>query len=258
MFKPYPSVHKVVEGKSVYADAVNHCKTYRNFLVNNSVTSSVHELSHGIASEIRNSRVSFSTLDDPPPGDSYKVMLQPVGAQGRTNGFYLLEDRAIVLEEPNIRKKDCIKYIPPSMRDYRYKLYVQGQTAWDDTPLYIFDEWIAYANGAACVIDLDTNYKDGSTDYIYGPVEFIAYAVGILMAADAANSLNQKLIDFSLWHFDRVVKLYTAGIKILPWAAADKCMDKLKNSPDCKDIRDFLLNKIGFSFNPVEDEGWIM
>ena len=87
-----------------------------------------HETSHGIHAHIRNH----------------------MSSEGRRyNGFYVLNDRAVLVVEPNIRKSQIAKFIPSSLRGARYQLYLVGQVEWDDTPLYIWAEWNAYVNGGA-------------------------------------------------------------------------------------------------------------
>jgi hypothetical protein len=87
-----------------------------------------HETTHGINSELRNN-------------------YNKTGKQA--NGFYVLDDQAAIIVDPKIRKSAVAAYVPTSLRGDRYSTYVTGQTEWDDTPTYLFDEWVAYTNQSA-------------------------------------------------------------------------------------------------------------
>ncbi|MCA9643861.1 MAG: hypothetical protein KC492_24375, partial [Myxococcales bacterium] len=82
--------------------------------------STAHELTHSIGFELR---------------------LVASRADRRATGFYVLGGRAAILREPGFRKAQVAALIPPSLRRYRYDLYLAGQPGWDDRPLYVWDEW---------------------------------------------------------------------------------------------------------------------
>jgi hypothetical protein len=240
-FTKYPATQQIERGNTVYADVVNHCNNYKDFVVNGSISTSVHEITHGINANLRNGAIKATS-----PGGPCRQYVPTLVGSERSNAFYVLQDRAIRLKEPNKRKSDCIKFIPTTLRNYRYGTYVAGQQAWDDSPLYIFDEWIAYSNGAANVIQQskDGTYKDGASDYIFGPLEFVVYAAATLMAA---GDLDPLLVEFSNFQFRRVFNIYFEGIKLLPWADADKLYGQLKSGSEANDIRTFLKQKIAFT-----------
>lgn len=92
----------------------------------------VHETTHGINSRIRQKHQGY-------------------------NGFYILGGKYALFKSPNIRKSDVIPYIDNKYKDISiYSLYISGQTEWDDTPLYIMDEWVAYTNGSLVGTRRDT------------------------------------------------------------------------------------------------------
>lgn len=214
MFFDFPALHQVSADPGPYGDALNHCANYSYFRTPGSKITSVHECIHGIASQIR---------------------------QGRTNGFYLLNNQAIRLAEPAGRKSDCIRFIPANMRYGRFGLYVAGQKEWDDSPLYIFDEWTAYRNGAVCLL-----HEDGSeglnTDYLFGPIEFATYGLATAMAAQ-----RQDITDFTKWLLADVLELYQLGKAKFPWADAAKCYEQLRTT---ESFRSFLGD-----FRFPEEEG---
>ena len=96
-------------------------------------STNAHETGHGIHSYLRN---------------KYTAELGK-----RVNGFYGLSGRGIIVQEPNIRKSQVNRFIPSSVRGYRFPLYLERQKEWDDTPLYIYDEWNAYVLGGKCCVD---------------------------------------------------------------------------------------------------------
>lgn len=253
----YPAKQQIESGNSVYADAINHCPSYKNFWTPGDKVTSVHECTHGINNDIRNAhgaeyniarfkRKSYSLPFSVPisKGFSYKI------TGGQKNAFYCLKDRAIVVTEPNCKKSDTIQFIPHSLRFGRYNLYVAGQHDWDNMPYYLFDEGVAYANGADCVIDMASRgeYKDKGNDFMFGPVEFLVYLAAVLMAADKASSLDDNMKNFAQWHFYRVVNIYYAGKGILPWDDMEKVVSALKSGTETQAIRDFLKDKIHFTF----------
>lgn len=197
MFFDYQPVHQVSADGGPYGDALNHCENYRYFSVAGNKITSTHECSHGIASQIR---------------------------QGRTNGFYLLDNRAIRLEEPDGRKSDCVKFIPAEMRYSRFAMYVTGQKDWETSPLYLFDEWVAYRNGAACLLYLDGAEGLG-TDYLFGPIEFAVYGIATAMAHPRAD-----IVEFAKWLLADVLALYQRGRVKFPWPLADRCYGQLKTN----------------------------
>ena len=68
-------------------------------------------------------------------------------------------------------------------------LYQGGSTygnesgAWDDTPLYIFDEWISYMNEGAVGVDQVKagKWNAGWRDAVAGVIDFNVYAIATAM-----------------------------------------------------------------------------
>lgn len=266
-FSNWPAVNQAGKAGTVEGDVICHCKEYQNYAFPGDNVTTTHETTHGANADIRNAQASAIIAIQPYPfdvsidltTDFYCRLIKPVLRKGlspteyaasRINAFYCLKDRAAIIQEPNCRKSDASQFIPQSLRFSRFDTYVTGQQAWDDMPYYLFDEGVAYANGADCVIDMASRneYHDKGNDFMFGPVEFLAYLAGVLMAADKSNSLRQDAIDFAGWHFARVCNIYYAGKSILPWDEMDKCWATLTTGDDGKAIRDFLKNKIGFTF----------
>lgn len=144
-----------------------------------------HETTHGIQAHLRN----------------YEAP-----ATGRYNAFYVLQDRAAFVEEPDMRKSDIAAFVPPSLRGDRYATYITGQTEWDDTPLYVFDEWVAYTNGAEVAVGQVQAglYHAGWTDAVMGPLELVVYAMAtahaVSMKDPAYFASNMQFRRFTAWN----------------------------------------------------------
>jgi hypothetical protein len=267
-FKTYNPTQNLESDGSIYADVVNHCKNFRSYLVGDETPSSVHEITHCINSDLRNGMIGMSpahfisgidySIGGPNDPIKYPVMQCRCGSPlaksaGRINTFYVLENRYVQFDELTSRKKDCIAFIPKSLRADRYDVYVNGQEAWDDCPLYIFDEWVAYLNGAACVLEMykKLNLKYRSYDFLFGPIEFITYGVATLMAAP---SITPELGQFAVWMIQETIRIYSEGKQYAPWKQADDTYQILAYGIDAADIRAFLRTKFNYSFlaNPFD------
>ncbi len=157
-------------------------------------STSGHEVSHGIHAHLRN-------YEAPNPFDY--------------NALYVLHDKAAFILEPDIRKADVVPFVPTSLRGPRFQLYLIEQTAWDDSPLYVFDEWNAYVNGAEVGVGLATAgmWTEGWTDVVMGPLEFVVYAIATVQAArdgDPTYDFTQ-LEAFTAWNIRRAMALFETG-----------------------------------------------
>jgi len=194
-----------------------------------------HETSHGIHSHIRN-------------------YFNKTGK--RANGLYVLSDRGVIVVEPNIRKSQVAAFVPASLRGSRYSLYITGQTEWDDTPLYVWDEWNAYVNGGAVGTDLVKRglWKYGWRDGVNGQLEFAVYAVAVAMAVQKHDPAylegNQQFREFLAWNLRRTMSIFREGQKMkdFAWAEQDAYYEKLKTSADAETWRSFFKGFFGDAF----------
>lgn len=200
----YMPIQNVSTNAGIFGDVANHCKNWKYFAGNGSKITAVHEMTHGVNSQLRS---------------------------GRTNGFYLLGNRAVKLEEPATKKSDCIKHIPMEMRYGRFNTYIKGQREWENSPLYVFDEWVAYLNGAKYMV-VESSPEGKGTDYIFGPIEFCAYGVATAMAASRAD-----ITEFTRHMVQESVSIYLKGKDKFPWETADECYGQLtKNFKDYMEV----------------------
>lgn len=190
-----------------------------------------HETTHGINSDIRNNRA---------------------GGIGK-NGFYLLGSKGVILDEPNMRKSAVAQYVPRSLQGSRYNLYIVGQTAWDDMPTYVFDEWVAYANGSAVGIDLVERglWRYGWRDGVAGTLEFVVYGLATAMAVEARApqywASNTQFREFVAWHARRSMQLFRkgAGMNDFKYDVQDRYYESLKSSADAEAMRAFIKRVYG-------------
>ncbi len=214
-------------------DLANHLPaSYGNTYWDADPVTAGHETSHGIHAHLRN-------------------YLHPSGP--RANAFYVLGDRAAFVVEPGIRKSAVAAHVPTSLRGSRYSLYVTGSVAWDDRPLYLWDEWNAYVNGAEVGVDLATSglWNRGWRDAVMGPIEFNVYALATAMAVRAGDpayfASNAQFKEFLAWNLRRSMTLFRAG-RVLPdfaWAQQDAYYDRLKTSADADAMRSFARDTFG-------------
>ena len=249
-FTTYKETNKDSNEDSVLGDMIRHCNKWRQYSGRDRNTDS-HEISHCTSSDIRNKNYG-----------KYP---------GKINAFYCLKDRAMILLEPRIRKSNAASYIPQEIREHRFKTYVTGQTAWDSEPLYIADELNCYCIGTECTMDdIEKGRGKGEwSDNALGPLEFIGYTAGMLMAVDKLDKdyweREPKAIPFFKWQFTRAMNLFHLAKVVYPYlpppnqlyfGKQDTVFDNLYKGESCKAMRDFLGEKIGYvvSDQPVSPE----
>lgn len=217
----------------IMTDVIQHLPlSYGNTYYDNDKITYTHETSHGIHSHIRNN-------------------LNDTGE--RANGFYIPGNRAALVVEPNIRKSDIAQYVPQALRGSRFELYLIGSSDWDDTPLYIWDEWNAYINGGEAGVELvqsnlwDAGWRDG----VAGQLEFTVYGIATAMAVRDLDeqyfNSNTQFREFLAFSVKRAMDSYRVGstLETFAWETQDNYYNTLENSPEAADIRDFAVEIFG-------------
>ncbi len=141
----------------------------------------------------------------------------------------------MVFPEPKFRKSQIASFIPEILRGFRYPTYVTGQTEWDDSPLYLFDEWSAYVNGGATGVEMvEKNlYKNGWTDGVSGCLEFSIYAAALCLALEKYDSeyaaANPDFLVFVKWQLKRSKAIYDKGsvMSQFKWEKQDAMLKNL-------------------------------
>ena len=230
------------QGARVLQDVVGHyfsgaaCMAYTNYYSSDPDTYA-HEATHGLNACIRNNYNNTGEV---------------------VNGFYLLEGNAIVVREPHIKKSQVARYIPDTLKNMdgtkRYNTYIVGQTSFESNPLYIFDEWSAYTNGALEAIDQfkTKNYQTSAILLGGGALEFMMYATSLGLAISELDPGYFK-------REPRFIPLYKylvekAVIQILQGGASypkvvDQSMvnyfEKFKTDSSAEKLRNFVRTYIG-------------
>lgn len=200
-----------------------------------------HETTHGINS---NARMKFSR------GTTYAVLeniiQEPSGrffrvykyyGNNQINAFYVLENKVVVIQEPNTRIRSVAAKVPSSLRGGVYNLYlVQQAGSWDDTPLYIFDEWSAYTNGSACRLDLKIQSRSETVQYM---LEFNVYSSCV---AWTSGSNDPQLKAFLMWQTERAMNIYKESTNV---DGASSYLEKMRTSSDATQWRGFCKEYFG-------------
>lgn len=216
---------------SVYGDVISHSQE-KPFGDHAGRSTNAHETGHGIHSYLRN---------------KYSSELNK-----KVNGFYCLQGRGSIVEEPKIRKNQVKRFVPASLRGYRYPLYLERQKEWDDTPLYIYDEWNAYVlGGKCCVDDMQNNkYTGGNVDGVSGCLEFSIYSTALCMAVKEYDPSywenNKQFRDFTIWNLRESYKTFMVGrvMDKFKWDKQDAMLKSLLTSSDAEPMRNFLKENL--------------
>lgn len=192
-----------------------------------------HETTHGINAHLRN---TYGV-----PGD---------------NAFYVLKDRAILLAEPKMTKSKVAAFVPSQLRGSRFNLYIIGQTAWDNEPLYVFDEWVSYTNDSDVGVELHNSGKwtYGWTDGVAGTLEFCVYATATAMAIEQHDpgylTQTPQFLEFLAWHLQRGMDIFRAGkdLQYFKWSTQDTYYNDLQSSTAAAPLRTFLTQRFGEPF----------
>lgn len=236
VFINWPKVRAVDSslGK-VLGDIESHMPAGHIYKDNDKITWG-HETTHGINSNIRNRNQKWEVR--------YKSRFlwfsekYLVKAAERVNGFYCLEDRAAVIVEPPTTIRAAAAKVPQSLRGGVYNLYmVQQAGSWNDTPLYIFDEWVAYTNGSEVRKDLGIQTRAETVTYM---MEFNVYAMSLAMVVKEKGGYDDTQFKaFLMWNIERSVRIYNNE------AEATTYLNKLRTSSDAENLRAFARSYFG-------------
>lgn len=190
-----------------------------------------HETAHGIHASYRNKHTT--------PGR-------------RVNALYMRDGRIAIVEEPDF----LIEHIdvPEVLRSYRYPLYFQHQLRdWNDTPLYVLDEWVAYVcGGETAVDDWDRCGCDTDEDSVSGCLEFSIYAVALYLTAKERVpeylERDPQLKNVISYTLTRAQAAFYAGREVFESSRQDKLYEALQSHPDAAAVRKCLREEFGGAF----------
>ncbi len=173
----YPAIRPRENGLgNVLADIESHMPAGHIYRDSDLVTWA-HETSHGLAGRIRNQ--------------------WPALLGRKSNGFYCLNDVAALLCEPPTTLQAVALDVPASLRGMSYNLYLVNMTRWwNNQPLYILDEWVAYTNGSETRRDLQMPHR---AETVLQMAEFSVYAWSMIRTARQNNYSDPVLEEFARW-----------------------------------------------------------
>jgi hypothetical protein len=213
---------------SIYNDVLSHTKNEPHGDKDGRYTN-VHETAHSIHNELR---------------FQYRKLFH----NRSFNVLYCLNDKAVIIEDPNIRIRHVQRYIPNILRSSRYKIYLVEQLQyWDETPTYLLDEWNCYILGAECAVD-DSNKKIPleKTNAVSGALEFSIYCTALAMAVQENDPIfwetNTQFKSFIKYSLIRSEKVFGAGSVVPEFHNKEqtRLLNDLLNHPDSGQMRDFL------------------
>ena len=180
VWKPIRTVTNV---SKVLRDIDSHL-TLGQYYDKNKVTWA-HEGTHFINANIRNSHKDFT----------------------KVNGFYCLGDRGCVIYEPRTTIRSFAGIIPEGLRGPSYNLYLVQQTGgWNDRPLYLFDEWVAYTNGSE--VGRELNHQGWYFELLQAH-NFNVYCMYLAMHVKKVcpdyDDFQMKM--FMMWNIERTFRL---------------------------------------------------
>jgi hypothetical protein len=192
-----------------------------------------HETTHGINRDIR-------------------INIGKVGQ----NGFYCLEDRAIVLNDPKLTITNVASLIPNIIRGSRYNLYLIDQAGqWDDMPTYLLDEWTAYINGTTVGADQlkhGLHVRDNKSDDAIAPMEFTYYSLALCHAIKKYDpdyfKSNPNFTEFVAFNIRRSVLVYREVINDEKFNWETTLIDSFINSPETNDLKNIAIELWGQDF----------
>lgn len=177
---------RLLDRTDKFADIDGHMPANHIYKDNDILTYS-HETVHGLNSSLR------------------QLMAPKFG--NRVSCLYVLNDKFILLVEPNYTLSQVANKVPISIRGSGYQLYLIEQARyWEGQPLYILDELVAYNNSVE--VGIEYNIKDfaGRKEKV---IEFLNYS--IILDAYTWNKFDDQqysdsLREFILWYTKRIEK----------------------------------------------------
>lgn len=200
-----------------------------------------HETTHGINNWLMNN-------GQPPDGGDGKWHLQI--------GLYLLDNKSVVIWEPDMKKDKVAAHVPSSLRGSRFDHYVAGAPAWNDHPLYLWDEWVAYTNGTEVGLDQleEGKWNQGRRIASVGPMEFTIYALATGKAIAQHDPKRWKedsqLRELLAYNSKRAMSAARAAQQSseLRHPNFDQYLTAFQTSPDADGLRRFCQDTFGPKF----------
>lgn len=125
---------------------------------------------------------------------------------GNWNALYVGGDRGlcVIFPEPRVTLQQAAQFVSPQMRTSTFQLYfVDMAQYWNQQPLYILDEWVAYTNGSQAAKELRVD-PHGTYERAMWFCHYTDAVIAAVEAYDPSYSHMPQLQEFVRWHKGRV------------------------------------------------------
>lgn len=179
-FTTYHPIRNVGDLGPVVTDIESHLHAGHPYRDNDKITHT-HEGTHGINSDLRN---RFG---------------KPC--------FYVLENRFVQIQrEPRTTIGEVAKLVPVLLRGTVYRSYlVESRRYWEHQPSFLWDEFVAYANGSECRRQNTIHARSETVKYM---LEFVIYSTCVPWAA---KSDDPQIRAFLMWQIERSLRIAKAS-----------------------------------------------
>jgi len=160
-------------------------------MVTGDAIDSSHEQTHGLNSRLREAH----------------------GGAG-INALYVLNGHYAVFREPPFSIADVTRYV--TYRGRAAAEYLSGRSArsWNDRPLYLFDEWVAYSNKTLLAVEY-RDHRHGIT--LPHSLEFAHYCSVVVEMLPAAYEDRLELTKFWVWYAARLAAVARRAVGTPLW-----------------------------------------
>jgi hypothetical protein len=218
---------------NIRADVLNHAFNRTRIIKYPDRPTDTHENLHGIHAFLRNNAL-----------EQHKR----VG-----NGFYVGDNRYIFLDQPRTRLSRVARMVPQRLQFDRYGTYLYKQRQYfENEPLYVMDEGVAYLLGAWTYIE-DNGPGKGQwpCDMAVSQLEFTIYAtaLGQTVKADDPEYFEKtpQFKDFLAWYMTECCKAYhkAQANETTYYSGGTKYYNAIKDSPEAEGMRTFWEKDLG-------------
>lgn len=117
--------------------------------------------------------------------------------------FYVLDGRMAKFRHPRLTITEIAAAVPPKLRGDIYRHYLDTQTKWwNEQPLYIMHEWVAYTNGSQVRKELGWAKRGETEEHMAEMGVYVSTLVSLTATKDPTYDLG-PLVAFIRWNVAR-------------------------------------------------------